>query len=232
MEDLSSEQNNVLNTIAHELKNPLIIINAHADLVSGQDPETQKHLDSIKMVSARLMQTIDTLLLSGKIEAGQTDLEIEHFDIREQIRLVSKELQTQLESRNQRFVFRSPQRVPRVYGNQTYAYLALYNLIENASKYSPERSEINISIRTAPNSLKILVRDHGIGINKADVGRLFTQFGKLKSPLHQRPSSTGLGLYISKRLVSSMGGNLSHTTVNQGSCFVLALPTTEQLRLF
>jgi len=232
MEDLSSEQSNVLNTIAHELKNPLIVINGHADLIKSDDLEVKKHIESIKTVTGRLLKTIDTLLLSGKLDSTHADVKIELFDINEQIRLVTEELAQQLISRNQKIIFRNTKRLARVYGNPTYTYLALYNLIENASKYSPDKTDITISIRTTQNSLKILVRDQGVGINKPDIERLFTQFGKLKSPLHQRPNSTGLGLYIARRLLEIMNGRLNYINVRGGSCFVASLPTTEQLRLF
>ena len=230
MEDLNAEQGIVLNAIAHELKNPLVIINANVDIIQTNDPDIRKRLNSIRDVSSRLMQTVDSLLVSARPQNNSSEAVL--FSVRQQIKSVIVELTPQLEQRQQNVVFRAPKNLHDVFAIPDLTHIALCNLIENASKYSPDKSSISVSIRSMPNTLKILVKDQGPGIAKSEAGKLFTQFGKANAPMSNRPQSTGLGLFIAKRILESMNGQLDYMNVRHGSCFIASLPTTEQMRLF
>jgi signal transduction histidine kinase len=101
------------------------------------------------------------------------------------------------------------------------------NLIGNALKYSPPEADVEISCERSDEQVTVRVRDHGLGIPPQDQARLFKRFARLERDMNSPVRGTGLGLYISKQLLESMGGHIwieSEGIPGQGSTLVFTLP--------
>jgi signal transduction histidine kinase len=101
----------------------------------------------------------------------------------------------------------------------------LVNLVENAIKYSPEGGDVVVHVEARNGSGRIAIRDQGIGIAPADHTRIFDKFTRLDPGLTRGVGGTGLGLYISRELVTRMGGTITvDSTPGEGSTFTVELP--------
>ena len=101
----------------------------------------------------------------------------------------------------------------------------LYNLVNNAIKFSPEKDEVIISAVKKKKTFVLSVHDNGIGIDKKYHGKIFAKFVQLDSAYTKKESSTGLGLTITKELTELHGGKISiKSEVNNGSTFIVEIP--------
>ena len=101
----------------------------------------------------------------------------------------------------------------------------LYNLISNAIKFSPFEKQIVVSVLDHQNNYEISVKDEGPGISKEDQEKLFNKFNKLKNKPTNNESSSGLGLYIVKKLLKNLHGKISvESDLGSGTTFNLTIP--------
>ena len=101
----------------------------------------------------------------------------------------------------------------------------LYNLISNAIKFSPFEKEISISVIDTKNTFTISINDQGPGISEEDQEKLFTKFNKLNNKPTNNESSSGLGLYIVKKLLKNLHGEIEVKSIlGQGTSFNLTIP--------
>ena len=105
--------------------------------------------------------------------------------------------------------------------------MAIDNIIDNAIKYTPERRSIIVNVSTSPDKKHCIIEviDHGVGIRKTDIDKLFQKFSRLDNPLSVEVGGNGLGLYWSKKIINLHGGDVSATShVGRGSTFTITLP--------
>jgi signal transduction histidine kinase len=101
----------------------------------------------------------------------------------------------------------------------------LYNLVSNATKYSPNGDCVDIAVMQGENCFRIAVHDNGIGIDPKYHGKIFAKFVQLDNAYTKKESSTGLGLTITKELVELHGGKISVISeINNGSTFIVEIP--------
>ena len=127
---------------------------------------------------------------------------------------------------------RRRQRLPLVLADETRLHQIVLNLVDNAIKYSMPGTEVTVSSHVQGDELITTVTDHGVGIGKSQIERLFTKFGRIFNPLSVQAGGTGLGLYIVKNLVESHNGRIWVTSQEgKGSKFNFSLPIAKQLPL-
>jgi signal transduction histidine kinase len=120
-----------------------------------------------------------------------------------------------------------PAHLPVVWGDPDKVEQILTNLVGNAIKYSPGGGEVLVTVDQDGDSVQVSVRDQGIGMSPRDMGQLFEKFYRVDREEVRRAGGTGLGLYITKRLVEMHGGRLwAESWPGVGSVFRCTLPTT------
>lgn len=221
----------LFNSISHDLRTPLASITAAVTgLLEGEgvyQPEArQALLQTIKEGARRLNRMVGNLLDMARLESGMMQLNREWCDVEDLIGVVLGQLQEPLQGRPVPVAI--PPDLPLVRADFTLLEQVLINLLENALKYSPQGSPIDITVRREDKELQVAVVDRGAGIPADDRERVFDKFYRLHSPRHV--SGTGLGLSICKGIIEAHGGRIwAAPRPGGGSVFTFSLPLAEQL---
>lgn len=229
LESLNNLKNQFLGIAAHDLRNPLgNLLNLSEFLIDDQESLSEEHIDvvrTIRQLSEEMLTLVNELLDYAAIESGQIDLLLEPGDI---IALMRKnvDLNTHLAARKHIEIDFQPDAsslfIPVDTGKIKQV---INNLISNAIKYSNAGSRITIRIDEKDSEVVVAVHDQGLGIPADELKLLFKPFQKTSTKSTADEKSTGLGLFIVKRIVESHGGRIwAESEVGKGSVFSFALP--------
>ncbi|MCK4480562.1 MAG: PAS domain S-box protein [Candidatus Lokiarchaeota archaeon] len=238
------EQNITLNKInklktelfsrtSHELKTPLISIKGFTELLltihrPKLDNDIISILEEIKDGSKRLEKIIKLLLESTKLEAGQLELNLSKENLNFLINFCVKELKGLAKLRNQSINLKLHDILETEFDKERI-YEVISNLLVNAIKYTPPNGNIDIESEIRDGFFLISVKDNGIGFTSEEKNQTFKQFGKIErygQGWDVAIEGTGLGLYITKKLVELHGGKiwLESEGRNKGSSFYFTIP--------
>jgi signal transduction histidine kinase len=113
--------------------------------------------------------------------------------------------------------------------DKEYIRMALSNILDNASKYTPEGKAIRVTVKEKKGYVCIAITDEGVGIAEDDMDKLFRKFSRIDNPLSVQVGGTGLGLYWSKEIIELHGGSIDvESKLNKGTTFTVKLPTTTE----
>jgi len=225
--ELSELKSKFLSMASHEFRTPLATILSSSELLERYaeriDPEEKASLlHSIESGAKRMNELINDVLTLGRAESGVLRLNPARLDLRELCQRVVREFRIALGRAhmvrlNDRFD------LPAVEMDERLLRHILENLLSNAAKYSPEGSEIIVTLARRAEEVLIDVQDQGIGIPEPDQARLFETFHRA-SNVENRPG-TGLGLAIVRKAVDLHGGSISFASApGQGTRFSVRLP--------
>jgi PAS domain S-box-containing protein len=216
-------------TASHELRTPLAAVYGSARTLRRTDielapDERDRFLEIIESETERLTAIVSQILLAGQLEDGRVDLATSATDLRGLAESVLDSTRV-----------RAPAEVELKLdpGDDSAVALAdedklrqvLVNLLDNAVKYSPDGGEVAVELGSAPGLVTLTVRDSGLGIPPGEQDRIFEKFYRLDPALTRGVGGSGLGLYISRELVSRMGGRMSvRSHPGEGAAFTVELP--------
>jgi signal transduction histidine kinase/ActR/RegA family two-component response regulator len=224
----SRAKDEFLAILSHELRNPLAPITTAVSLLRMRGAES-KELDVIERQTQHLRRLVDDLLDVARIEAGKIDLQKEHIELASIVSRAIDLTRGHVEARRQVLkVDVSPVGLA-VIGDPARLAQALSNLIANASKFSAPDSQIEIEAVSAEHSVRLVVRDRGIGLAPDMRARVFQLFVQQSQALDRKVGGLGLGLAIARGLVELHGGSLSAASdgVGRGAELILELPLAE-----
>jgi PAS domain S-box-containing protein len=233
-EELSQMKSDLLATVSHELRTPLATIKGYSTMILDHFPkltleETREYLESIDSSTDRLSKLVDNLLETSRLEAGLLHLEKKPVGLPRLIQRVAAEASIR---DNQRHVFTiRHEKLPRANIDAKRIRQVLDNLIDNAIKYSPSGTEIEISAEQSGPELTIGVADRGLGIPAGELTNIFDRMYRIEQRVYSGADGMGLGLYICQRLVKAHGGKIwAESTVGQGSTFRFTLPVVARIK--
>jgi two-component system sensor histidine kinase SenX3 len=212
--------------ISHELKTPIGALGLLAEtLLSEDDPAVASRLAERMLSEAfRVGRTIDDLLELSRIEADEEarrdDVAVQRFiaEAADRVHPAAEQQDIQIE------VDEPPARLT-VAGDRRQLVSATYNLLENAVKYSEPGSVIQVRSRTDGRWVDVIVEDHGMGIPRRDLERVFERFYRVDRARSRETGGTGLGLAIVRHIANNHAGEVSvESTEGEGSTFTLRLP--------
>ncbi|WP_245395666.1 PAS domain-containing protein [Anthocerotibacter panamensis] len=236
VEPLDSAQIDFVSTVSHELRIPLTSIKGFVDTLlrsRAQLNEEQqvKFLNIIKQQADRLTRLAEDLLTMSRIQSGRVRSLPEGLQVREAVERILENL-TQ-KALDHMLVWDIPDDLPPVWADRDRLEQIFTNLLDNAFKYSAPGAPVRIMAcvdATDPLFLAISIVDRGIGIDRGALEHIFDRFYRAENAASQGNGSTGLGLYITRSLVESLGGRVAvESVVNQGSTFTVWLPIAPRL---
>jgi PAS domain S-box-containing protein len=214
--------------VSHELRTPLTVINGGISTVLTEwerlsSGEVQQLLRDAVLESESLSHLIENLLELSRAQAQQLALYPEMIDIKTLVRETLTRVKRQASSHQ--FVTSIPDELQLINADPLRIERILYNLLENAAKYSPPGSQIKVSVNAEPERLVIGVSDHGKGLSSSEQAKLFSPFQRLENSRPDRARGAGLGLMVCRRLVEAHGGEIwVESKKGKGSTFFFSLP--------
>ena len=220
--ELNQTKSDLITMLAHDFRGPLTSIVGFADLtteVGEVNDEQRDFLETIKGSAMQLSElATDTLTLS-RLERNEVTLQLSETDLGE---LIESIVAQQKDRRHVELIIDGDAHVT---GDEDRLRQVFANLIDNAIKYTPEGPDPHIRVIGAPNEVKIIVRDFGIGIPAGELSRIFDRFSRASNARKMRISGTGFGLYLTKQLVQLHGGTIAvESEESRGSTFTVVLP--------
>lgn len=235
LENLNIEMNEMLRIVSHDLKSPLAGIILSIELLikyydKFSKDELISKLNSISKSSTHMSEIITQLLDIDFIENGRFDLNYEKFSPKQVINELITGFQAQLSSKNIELVdgIRSFSDEAAINADKNVYKELAGNLISNAIKFAPKGSKIQIGLKNEITKLIFYVCDEGPGLNDNDKAKLFTKFAKMSAKPTGGENSTGLGLYIVKKLTDLMKGEVwVESDYGKGATFYLSFGKIE-----
>lgn len=218
---------------SHELKTPLVSIKGYADLLlsvhkENLDDYVLASVVEIKQGCERLESLIQDILNTAELESGAVQIKKVEEDLSFFIKLSVRELRGLARLRNITVTSKIKNKLTTSFEPEQL-HQVISNLINNAIKYTPPDGTIEIESEVNDGYITVSVKDSGIGITEEEKDRLFTQFGKIErygQGLDIISEGSGLGLYISKKVIELHGGKIwvESQGRNKGSTFHFSLP--------
>jgi signal transduction histidine kinase len=170
---------------------------------------------------------VEDLLTLAQLESGNPNLQMGAVDLSSFLPEMVRDWEKKLTSKHLNMVVDVPPELSQIHVDRTRLQEALYNLLDNAVKYSRERGEIRLSARQRDGEIELTVSDDGIGITKEDLPRIFERFyraDKARSP--DKVRGTGLGLAIVKHIAQLHGGRVeAESELDKGTTIRVVLPS-------
>src|SRR5207248_771347 len=231
LEQTSLHKSEFLASMSHELRTPLNAIIGFSQVLRermfGEINEKQKeYLDDILSSGNHLLSLINDVLDLSKVEAGQVELEVAPFSLREALERGVVMVRDRARMDGVQVGLASDPEVEIVEGDERRIRQVIFNLLSNAVKFTPAGGAVDVRAAQVNGEVRVSFRDTGPGLAAEDHKRIFEDFQQTEAGIEQR-EGTGLGLALSKRLVELHGGRIwVDSELGKGSTFVFTLPVT------
>jgi len=227
---LNQERNEFLGIAAHDLKNPLQAIQGSAELIeTAYDSFSREEVvDFAKMIgesSQRMFELISNLLEVNRIESGNYKIIFNQINLFPVLNKLVKDYALRAQLKNIQIHFDVPEMPYIAYTDNQMLYQILDNLLSNAVKYTLPGNNIVVRLQSCHDMIRCEIQDKGLGLNEEEQKKLFTKFTKLSTQPTGGEHSTGLGLFIVKKLVDALHGKVwCDSQQGRGSTFCVELP--------
>jgi signal transduction histidine kinase len=227
-------KNEILGTVAHDLKNPLGVILGRTEMLtelitaSASKESVTAQVEHIRDATRRLTSMVDHLISDAMADAFDISIRREPVDVAGLVSEVADANQPLAANKQQTIHVSAPPNFVTMCDADRMRE-AIDNLVSNAIKYSPIGGKITVLVTHEGKNTVIRIADEGAGLSPEDLGRLFGRFQRLSAKPTAGESSTGLGLSIVKRIIDMHGGQVTADSAGpgQGSTFTVTLPATE-----
>ncbi len=221
--------------VSHELRTPLALIRLYAETLElGRLNAKEKYQDYFRIIreeSERLTALINNILDFSRIEAGRKEYEFKETNLPELVRSTLDSYRFQIEQNGFAFEENIANDIPPVNVDREAIARSLLNLVNNALKYSKDKKFIGVSLYRANGSVKLEVRDQGIGIPPAEQDKIFEKFYRCGDPLVHNIKGSGLGLSLVRHIARAHGGDVQvESAPDKGSKFTIKLPLDPSFR--
>jgi signal transduction histidine kinase len=229
LEAASRHKSEFLANMSHELRTPLNAIIGFSqvlrdEMVGSVNPKQAEYLDDIISSGNHLLSLINDVLDLSKVEAGQVELDVHPFSLREALERGVVMVRERATEDGVRVAFEADPEIDVVDGDERRIKQVIFNLLSNAVKFTPAGGEVDVSAMRVNGEVRVSVADTGPGVDPEDHERIFEEFRQTESGLEQH-EGTGLGLALSKRFVELHGGRIwIESELGRGSTFVFTLP--------
>ena len=215
---------------SHELRTPLTVIRGYASLLEEgslgeMPPAARQALRTLMDKSTEMRGQVERMLLLARLEDGAALARVTEVDLRSVVTDAVERVRPQVELKHGRVEVELASAPLTVLGDPERLATAVDNLLQNAVKFSPAAPRIEVTGTRENGAVRLVVKDHGIGIPAAAQARLFEKFYRVSDPELNNVVGTGIGLYLVRQVVESHGGRVDvDSQPGQGSTFKIQLP--------
>ena len=226
---LDSYRKEFLGNVSHELKTPIFNIQGYiSTLIDGGIHDASINVEYLKRADKsvdRMIQIIDDLETISQLEIGTLELDIEKYDVTQQLRDILEALELQAKRRDIKLQLAKKYEKPiYVKADKFRVRQVLVNLITNSIKYGVSNGKTLITINLFDDQVIIEIKDNGIGIEEKHLSRLFERFYRVDKGRSREQGGTGLGLAIVKHIVEAHGETIDVSSkVNEGTTITFTL---------
>jgi len=227
---LSTIKNDFISNMTHEFKTPISTISLATEMLGDDSvvktPEKQaRFLKMIKDENKRLSVLVESILQTAILDKGEFKLKLNELDIHEIINTAINNTHLLIDQRNGKIITELHATNTKFQADRVHLTNIIFNLIDNAVKYSKESPEITLVTENAENGIKIYIKDNGIGISKENQKKIFDKFYRVPTGNVHNVKGFGLGLSYVQAVVQKHGGEISvHSELGKGSTFIVYLP--------
>ena len=229
-ERLAKMESDFVSIASHEVRTPLAIIKGYAEVLSDGSIGTVNKQQKIKLGSIirnidRLNNLVEKLLHLSKFESEQMSLHIDTIDFRRLVESVKSEMQAMIKQKNISLKISIKKKTPKIKLDSILIKQVLFNLIDNAIKFTPNDGIIKINASVKDKKLHLIVSDTGIGIPKKELSKIGGMFYQVDTSVSRKYKGTGLGLAICKRILDLHGGSMKiKSTLGKGTRVTVIVP--------
>lgn len=228
--EIQMAKDELLALASHQLRTPATGVKQYVGmLIEGYAGNlSPKQIDLLKRAdesNERQLNTINEMLSVARADTGRLPIERTKTNLNGMIEDIISEQRRSIEQRHQKISVHLPK--DTIYANVDphYFRMAIENILNNASKYTPKKGAIDIRLKLLKNELELSVDDTGVGIPERHFPMLFKKFSRIPNELSDQVSGTGIGLYLAKYIVEAHGGKLTFSSdPGVGSSFKIHLP--------
>ena len=227
LDNLDTVRNDFIANVSHELRTPMTSIKGFVEAIMDGIIPSEKQNEYLKKVHreiCRMNDLVNDLLDWARLSAGQGNLQMAEFDINKTVITVVSNLEPLINQKEINMTIDFANDKQKVYGDARSIERVLINLIQNATKFTPEKGDISVSVKPENGKVVICVKDSGIGMTQEEMDLIFERFYKADKSRSNDKKGTGLGLSIVKKILQNHGQNISvESAPGLGSCFTFTL---------
>ena len=228
LKQLDDVRKDFVANVSHELRTPLSILRGYIETLRDNPDTSPQELSRILEVmerhSRRLGLLVDDILTLARLESVNSDLQLSDVSIAQLFQDIGREWEKKLAEKHLRLVVDLAGELPAVRADEMRLQEIIYNLLDNAVKYSRDGGEIRLMARPHGNEIELSVSDAGVGIAKEDLPRIFERFYRAdKARSGEGVRGTGLGLAIVKHIAQLHGGRVEAASQPGGGTTVRVL---------
>jgi signal transduction histidine kinase len=221
-------QTDFVATVSHEFRTPLTSIRQLSEMLANgriaTEPERAQAYGVLTEASERLQRLVESLLDFGRMEAATFRYRFDELDSRELVGGVVEAFRRQA-SQDHAVELKQPPELPAIRGDRDALGVALWNLLDNAVKYSPGRPTVWVETKTEGRNLAVTVRDEGPGVQRAERRQIFEKFARGAAARDTNVKGTGIGLSMARHIARAHGGEIRvESQAGLGSTFTLVVP--------
>ncbi len=227
---ISEMKSDFINNMTHEFKTPIATISVAADSISNQkvieNPERIRYfIEMIKKENLRMNRQVEDILTIARLDKKEFEFNWKAFDLHEVIENAMQSIVLQVEKKGGTITSDFQAINPVATSDANHFANLIYNLLDNANKYSPNAPEIKIATRNTSKGVIITIEDNGIGMTKMVQSRIFERFYRQTSGNIHNVKGFGLGLSYVKAILEANRGNITvHSEPGKGSSFEVFIP--------
>lgn len=222
--------------VAHQLRTPLTSIKGYAEtLLDGafDDPSvSKKFLETILRNADRLTNLVRDILTLARLDDTKNKLDFKRTNINQIIKNVIEQLGPLAEDKGVKIIFSHPESDTIIMGCEQELEIAIHNLLDNAIKYTADKTQIDITLKESEDKLQLSIKDQGKGIPQKDCEKIFERFYRIEDGKSKKMIGTGLGLSIVKQIVELHHGRTWVESLwGHGATFFVEIPKAFDKRI-
>jgi len=230
LKEIDEAKDEFISMASHQLRTPLTSMKGYVSMVLDGDAGTitksqQTLLRQAYNSSQRMVYLIADLLNVSRLKTGKFIINNKEINLPQLIESELSQLTESAAARGVRFYYQKPDNFPPLSLDEMKIRQVVMNYLDNALYYTPKGGRVYVELKCDKDKIDFVVTDTGLGVPKAEQHKLFTKFFRAQNAKQMRPDGTGLGLYMTRKIIIAQGGTILFSSVEgQGSSFGFRFP--------